>query len=168
MIKKITINELDDLEYICKETFMETFENENSKEDMSTFLEKSYSKEVLKKELNDKDSNTYIYYENEEALGYLKINKPEAQTEQFDNNCLEIQRIYILKKAKGKGIGSKFMELAENFARDNKLDYVWLGVWEFNYSAQEFYKNKGYEEFSSHIFILGKDKQKDLLMKKYI
>ena len=48
------------------------------------------------------------------------------------------------------------------------LDTVWLGVWEHNPKAIEFYKRCGFEVFDKHIFVLGNDPQNDLLMRKQI
>ena len=48
---------------------------------------------------------------------YLKLNIGNAQTEKCLDNALEIQRIYILKSAKGQGIGSAFMQIA-----------IWLAI----------------------------------------
>ena len=84
------------------------------------------------------------------------------------DNALEIQRIYILKSAKGHGIGSAFMQIAENFASEKKLSTIWFGVWEHNEPAKKFYKSKGYEKFSHHTFVIGDDMQTDFLLKKEI
>ena len=92
------------------------------------------------------ESVTFIAYKNGTPLGYLKLNVGNAQTEKCLDNALEIQRIYILKSAKGQGIGSAFMQIAENFASEKKLSTIWLGVWEHNEPAKKFYKSKGYEK----------------------
>ena len=42
---------------------------------------------------------------------------------------------------------------------------VWLGVWEYNKNAIEFYKHMGFKIFSKHSFLLGDDNQTDLLLK---
>ncbi|MCR5099909.1 MAG: GNAT family N-acetyltransferase [Butyrivibrio sp.] len=166
-IKRCTLNEIEDLQKVCRETFTETFEEQNTKEDMEKFLEESYGLKVLEKELSDKNSMTYLAIDDTgKALGYLKLNVDDAQTEKGYDNSLEIQRIYILKEAKGQGIGTEFMKIAENKARDLGLSYIWLGVWEYNYAAQKFYKGKGFNKFSEHIFVLGDDRQTDFLMRK--
>ena len=64
------------------------------------------------------------------------------------------------------GIGSAFMQIAENFASEKKLSTIWLGVWEHNEPAKKFYKSKGYEKFSHHTFVIGDDMQTDFLLKK--
>ena len=40
----------------------------------------------------------------------------------------------------------------------------WLGVWEYNKNAIEFYKHMGFKKFSEHSFLLGDDNQTDLLL----
>ena len=62
------------------------------------------------------------------------------------------------------------MLIRENieYAAKNKFDTIWLGVWEHNQKAIEFYKKWGFEVFGKYIFVLGNDPQNDLLMKKEI
>ena len=43
---------------------------------------------------------------------------------------------------------------------------MWLGVWEENPRAIRFYQKQGFVEFGEHIFQLGDDAQRDVLMKK--
>jgi ribosomal protein S18 acetylase RimI-like enzyme len=43
---------------------------------------------------------------------------------------------------------------------------LWLGVWEKNERAINFYHRWGFEKFGEHDFILGDDVQTDWLMKK--
>lgn len=148
---------LTDLQYLCRTTFYETFSDSTDEEDMRKFLAETYSAEKLSAELANSESVTFIAYKNGTPLGYLKLNI---------GNALEIQRIYILKSAKGQGIGSAFMQIAENFASEKKLSTIWLGVWEHNEPAKKFYKSKGYEKFSQHTFVIGDDMQTDFLLKK--
>jgi len=50
-------------------------------------------------------------------------------------------------------------------AKLTKADYIWLGVWEENPRAINFYKKNGFVEFDKHIFTLGDDEQTDIMMK---
>ena len=129
-IKICTIDMLTDLQYLCRTTFYETFADSTDEEDIRKFLAETYSAEKLSAEIANSESVTFIAYKNGTPLGYLKLNIGNAQTEKCLDNALEIQRIYILKSAKGQGIGSAFMQIAENFASEKKLSTIWLGVWE--------------------------------------
>lgn len=120
-IKICTVDMLTDLQYLCRTTFYETFSDSTDEEDMRKFLAETYSAEKLSAELANSESVTFIAYKNGTPLGYLKLNIGNAQTEKCLDNALEIQRIYILKSAKGQGIGSAFMQIAENFASKKKL-----------------------------------------------
>jgi ribosomal protein S18 acetylase RimI-like enzyme len=79
---------------------------------------------------------------------------------------MEIQRIYVLKEHKGKGIGKRMIEKAAAIGREKSLQYIWLGVWEHNRAAIAFYEKLGFLKFDSHVFVLGEDHQIDHLMKR--
>lgn len=165
-IKKCSLDDILDLQKIYRQTFFETFSEQNSEENMRIFLDKAYSEEKLKSEIEDKESETFLAVENQKILGVLKINTGNAETESGLENSLEIQRIYILKESKGLGIGTVLMNLAEKKARELGVSFIWLGVWEKNFPAQKFYTDKGFRRFSEHTFVLGDDIQTDFLMKK--
>ena len=165
-IKKCSLDDILDLQKIYRQTFFETFSEQNSEENMRIFLDKAYSEEKLKSEIENKESETFLAVENQKILGVLKINTGNAETESGLENSLEIQRIYILKESKGLGIGTVLMNLAEKKARKLGVSFIWLGVWEKNFPAQKFYTDKGFRRFSEHAFVLGDDIQTDFLMKK--
>ena len=76
------------------------------------------------------------------------------------------QRIYILKEYQSRGLGKKLFEFSLEKAKEKNVEWVWLGVWEKNYKAQNFYKKFGFEKFSEHIFEVGDKKDCDWLLRK--
>ena len=58
------------------------------------------------------------------------------------------------------------MKKCLEIAYEMKKDVVWLGVWEHNLRAIDFYSKWGFEKFGTHVFILGDDPQTDWLMAK--
>ncbi|OLS03160.1 GNAT family N-acetyltransferase [Tissierella creatinophila] len=165
LIKECTLKDIESIKSIGKKTFYETFAKDNTKEDMEKYLKESFSYEQVKSEIENKNSIFFIVKDNDEVAGYMKINFEGAQTEPDHNNSLEVQRIYILEKYKRKYIGEKLIQKAIEIAKDNNLDYVWLGVWEININAIKFYEKQGFKKFGTHIFIVGEDEQIDNLMK---
>lgn len=164
-IKRVTLNDIDQLQKIGRQTFSETFSAENTEENMTKYLEEGFSLEKLTAELNSKNSEFYFAVLNNNIIGYLKLNFGESQTELKDHKALEIERIYVLKEFHGKKVGQLLYEKAMQIARHMKVDYVWLGVWEKNPRAINFYKKNGFAEFDKHIFKLGNDEQTDIMMK---
>ncbi|QIY90071.1 GNAT family N-acetyltransferase [Chryseobacterium gallinarum] len=147
-------------------TFTETFSEDNSEEAMEKYLEESFNTEKIKSELNNPDSIFYIAWEEDDPVGYLKVNSGNAQTELQDNNSLEIERIYVKKSHHGKKVGQLLYDQAVDTAKALQKSYVWLGVWEENLRALQFYRKNGFVEFDKHIFRLGDEEQTDLMMKK--
>ncbi|MCG8700109.1 MAG: GNAT family N-acetyltransferase [Bacteroidales bacterium] len=164
-IKKITTNDIHQLQKISRQTFYETFVAENSKADMDKYLNENFSFDQLKTELLNEFSEFYFAMHENEVVGYLKINLGEAQNELKDCNSMEIERIYVSKEFHGKQAGQVLFEKALEISRRENVEFVWLGVWERNYRAQRFYEKNGFIKFDKHIFMLGDDVQTDIMMK---
>lgn len=164
-IKRVALNDIDQLQKIGRQTFSETFSAGNTEEDMRKYLEEGFSIEKLTAELNNKNSEFYFATIDNKVIGYLKLNFGQSQTELKDDKALEIERIYVLKEFHGKSVGQLLYEKAIQIARQTNADYVWLGVWEKNPRAINFYKKNGFVEFDKHVFKLGNDEQTDIMMK---
>jgi ribosomal protein S18 acetylase RimI-like enzyme len=164
-IQKLTPNNIEQLQKIGKQTFIETFGLMNSEINMVSYLENGFSIAKLKSELIDVNSEFYFAVTYGIEIGYLKINFGMSQTEIKDSNALEIERIYVLKKYHGTGVGQMLYNKAIEIAKHLSSDFIWLGVWEENLRAINFYKRNGFVAFDTHIFRLGDDEQTDIMMK---
>ena len=165
LIKKVTLNEIDQLQKIGRQTFYETFSSGNSEENMTKYLDEGFSLKKLTAELSDNNAEFYFAILDDSVIGYLKLNFGQSQTELQDDKALEIERIYVLKDFHGKSVGQILYDKAIHIARQKNADYVWLGVWEENPRAINFYKKNGFIEFDKHVFKLGNDEQTDIMMK---
>ncbi|MDX8341683.1 GNAT family N-acetyltransferase [Draconibacterium sp. IB214405] len=164
-IRKVNIQDIDELEEIGKLTFAETFSSENSEDNMKEYLENGFSTEKLTAELTDPNAEFYFAQLDRKTIGYLKVNVGQSQIEIKDKNALEIERIYVLKEFHGKKVGQILYEKAIELAKAKNVEYVWLGVWEQNPRAIRFYEKNGFVAFDKHIFKLGDDEQTDIMMK---
>jgi ribosomal protein S18 acetylase RimI-like enzyme len=162
---KVSIADVKQLQAISRQTFFESYSDRNTAENMQKYLTEVFSIEKLSEELNNPCSEFYLANLNAQTIGYLKVNYGNAQTELKDPNAFEIERIYVLKEFQGKQVGQLLFGKALQLAKDRKSTYLWLGVWENNFKAISFYKKCGMMEFDTHVFILGEDKQTDILMK---
>ncbi len=164
-IKKATLSDVEKLQAISKQTFYEAFATVNTEENMLKYLEESFSVEKLTTELSDTNSEFYFASLSHTIIGYLKLNTGSSQTDIKDENALEIERIYVLQEFLGKKVGQLLYQKATEVAKEKKAHYVWLGVWEENARAINFYRKNGFAKFDNHIFMLGDDKQRDILMR---
>ena len=162
--KKCSIEDLDVLMKISKETFVEAFQSQNNPEDFKRYIEEAFSKKSVKQQLLNSDSHFYFTYLNNALVGYFKLNENKAQNEPF-KNAIELERIYVIKDFQGQKIGKDMLEKAISISKSKKGDFLWLGVWEHNTSAIRFYERYDFKKFDEHSFYLGKDQQTDWLMK---
>ncbi|MBP6796360.1 MAG: GNAT family N-acetyltransferase [Saprospiraceae bacterium] len=165
VIKKVLPDEVIALQKIGRQTFKETFAAGNTEENLTKYLEEGFSSEKLLGELTDQNSEFHFALYEDVVIGYLKLNFGDSQTELKDDKSAEIERIYVLQEYQGKKVGQLLYEKALQIANAYKADYIWLGVWEENPRAIQFYKKNGFTEFDKHIFKLGEDEQTDIMMK---
>ncbi|MBD8081749.1 GNAT family N-acetyltransferase [Chryseobacterium caseinilyticum] len=168
ILKQVGIEDIAPLQKIAEETFFDTFAPHNTTENMEQYMTTGFTTEKLTAELQNQNSKFYFAVLQDEVVGYLKVNFGNAQTELQDSNSLEIERIYVSKDFHGKKVGQILYDKALEIANKLALKYVWLGVWEENSRAVQFYKKNGFVEFGRHIFRFGNEDQTDLMMKKML
>lgn len=167
-IVEVFPDDLRILQEISKRTFHQSFSAMNTAENMNFFLDHHYSTEKLAYEIRNPDSRFFFARHKDDVVGYLKINRGDAQTVLPNDQGLEIERIYVDEAFKGAGIGKRFIEKSVELAIEFKAKYIWLGVWEQNVHAIGFYERNGFKHYSNHIFKLGEDDQTDLLLKRFV
>jgi ribosomal protein S18 acetylase RimI-like enzyme len=151
---------------LSRQTFYETFAADNTKEDMDRFMNEQFTKEALMKEVGAPGNIFLLAFDADIPVGYVRMRENNIPPELDDKNALEIARIYATTDSIGKGVGRALMEKCISIALELKKTTVWLGVWEKNERAIQFYTKWGFSKFADHDFVLGNDKQNDWLMKK--
>jgi GNAT superfamily N-acetyltransferase len=139
---------------ISRSTFYDTFDAHNTKENMDLFMTEQFSRAQL---INEVDAANNIFLV--ACIG---------EDDDADRKAIEISRIYVVKQSKGHGIGKALLEKCMETATEMNKEQIWLGVWEHNLHAINFYKKAGFEKYGEHIFMLGNDAQTDWLMKKQL
>jgi len=167
-IQLVRPSEVDTLLVLSRKTFYDAFEHLNNPEDFEAYTSKAFTREQLLSEIEDPDSAFYFAVIDNEPVGYIKLNYRGAQAEFHEPGGVELSRIYILASQQGKKIGNHLLDFAINKAIEDKMTYIWLGVWEHNLAAQRFYERNGFVKVGSHEFVVGKDVQTDYLMKRLL
>lgn len=166
IMTRCTLGDSRKLQEIVYETFKETFEDQNSPENMKAYLEEAFNINQVENELSNPSSHFFLVSFNDKIAGYLKVNTGDAQTEEMDDDALEIQRIYIINKFQKLGLGKYLFNKAMDIAMKQNKKKIWLGVWEKNKNAISFYKRLGFTQTGAHSFYMGDEEQTDLIMVK--
>lgn len=148
---------------LSRTAFRQAFAKYNSEADMDLFMNEQFTKEMLMKEVEERDGIFLLAHVLDEAVGYARI---RVENKFKQDAAIEIARLYVLDHVIGKGVGKALMNNCLKLANQMKMKMVWLGVWEKNERAISFYQNYGFEKFGEHLFLLGNDWQTDYLMRK--
>ena len=164
-IKTLEPQDYDRLLAFAKRTFIDTYAEYNTPENMQLHIEKTYTVAALLQELDLPDTEYSLAYDVENLIGYCKVrctlHPPELENEKH----IELERLYVDKAYKGQGVGKKMINHCAENARNNGFEVLWLGVWSRNENALAFYKKLNFQQFGTHTFVLGEDQQIDFLMK---
>lgn len=163
-IRKANIADINSLCEIGAKTFIETYEKENTPENLQKYLDEKFNEKQILDELSTPQTIFLLVELADEVIGYAKMRI--NLVENPDPKALEIERIYIAKQYHGQKLGALLMQGCIDTAIENNYKSLWLGVWEHNPKAIAFYQKWGFEVFGTHIFQLGDDAQTDFLMKK--
>ena len=109
------------------------------------YLEKSFSVAALHKEIADESNRFYLAFWNDKPIGFLKTRTDRTMPIFEGKKAFEIERIYLTKKAQGKGIGRALMEFSDERARALNINLVWLKAMDTSEDAVAFYKKMGFE-----------------------
>ncbi|MGW9684677.1 GNAT family N-acetyltransferase [Flagellimonas sp. 2504JD1-5] len=164
-LQQCTLGDLEQLMQISRDTFIDAFERDNDPIDFNSYIDEAFSEEQLRSELENQNTEFFFVFLAKEPIGYLKLNKADAQTDIKDGESLELERIYVVQKFQGKGIGNWLLQQVIQIGQKQALAYMWLGVWEKNEAAIRFYQKHGFQKFGTHPYYIGKDKQTDWLMR---
>jgi diamine N-acetyltransferase len=163
-IKTATPSDATALADLGHRTFFETFKDTNSASDMNLYLSQTFSPTKQLQEICDPNRKIAIAWSGESALGYFHLLKGETDASVKGPDPIELLRFYVDSRWHGKGIAKLLMDNCIELARENDFKTMWLGVWEKNTRAQAFYQKYGFVSVGAHPFILGTDKQTDIVM----
>lgn len=147
-------------------TFRETFEPDNTPENMALYLEANYGPAIQEAELQDPGVLTLLAEDGRRLAGYAQLREGPAPDCVLGPDPIEIRRFYVDRAWQGRGIARTLMMASLEAAVARGARTVWLAVWERNLRAQAFYRKCGFDDCGATEFVLGRDRQTDRVMSR--
>jgi ribosomal protein S18 acetylase RimI-like enzyme len=163
-ILKASNNHVEILSKIGADTFYETFSPFNSESDIRQYISKAYYIDVIQQNIVNPDIAYYLCYDAGVVIGYIKL-VHHATYKGLTNLTIELEKIYVLSAYFGSGAGKRLMDCAINHSKEKGFETLFLGVWQENERAVNFYKKTGFEVFETRQFQLGERLCDDYMMK---
>ncbi|MEM9849236.1 MAG: GNAT family N-acetyltransferase [Bacteroidota bacterium] len=164
-VRRASSDDLIPLLTFAKARFIDTYEHLNAPANFRAYLDQYFTVSAFEKELVNPKSLFYVLEQAQNILAYIKLNLDSADGGLDPQHCIELERIYVEKAMQGSGYGKQMIEKAIAVGKTHQKNILWLGVWENNPKAIQFYERMGFETYGTHIFQLGADQQNDFLMK---
>ncbi|WP_439152728.1 GNAT family N-acetyltransferase [Winogradskyella sp.] len=83
----------------------------------------------------------FVVVNGEEVIGGAGI----APLDNYEGNVCELQKMYFMPEARGKGLGSKMMAKCLNFAKEAGFDQCYLETMPYMDDARKLYRKVGFE-----------------------
>ena len=111
------------------------------------YQQRTYNPIQLKKEIENIGTQFYFVKDENDPVGYLKINTNTFLKDYPSQNGLEVERIYLLQQTQGKGLGKLLMNFAIQQAQLLQKDHLFLYVMDSSTNSMNFYKSMGFKIF---------------------
>ena len=137
-----------------------TYAADNRPEDIAEHLARSFGPAQQAREIGDPALVTLLAERDGALVGFAQLRWGAPPVAVTSRDAVEIQRFYVDRPWHRRGVAQALMgaALAEAGAA------AWLGVWERNPRAIAFYRKLGFVEVGSQEFLLGSDRQRDVVM----
>lgn len=149
---------------LARRTFDETFAEHNDPGDMAAYMDEAFNAGRLAAELREPGSAYLLAEDASGAVGFAKIGPAAVPACVGAPNPLRLQKLYVSAGSIGSGVGAALMRACIARARASGYASLWLGVWEHNHRARAFYGRWGFVPVGTEAFVLGADRQTDVLM----
>jgi Acetyltransferases len=165
-IRQATVNDANLISVLGAVTFYEAYFEQDDPSDLANYIAEAFAPEKIRAEIENPDSTFFIVFLENYAVGYAKLRAGEKHESVESENAVELQRIYLVERVFGKGVGEILLRHCVETARRKGFDTLWLGVWQENRRALKFYAKHGFKQVGTLTFPYGKTVGTNLVLQK--
>ncbi|HQQ99804.1 MAG TPA: N-acetyltransferase [Ferruginibacter sp.] len=151
-ITPATLADLEVLAQLARQTFLESHRHSASREDIEAYINKQYSNEVMRKELEYPRNCYHLISYHEKPIGFSKIILHCAHPEIDKPSLTKLDRIYLLQEYHSLKLGAALFAFNLALSKQQGDTGMWLYVWKENERAIRFYERQGFTIIGSHDF----------------
>jgi diamine N-acetyltransferase len=137
-IKPCTESDIQSIIEVYTKSYLETY-TYLWFDDGSFYMNLSFNLERIKVEISDPNSHFYLVQYEEKNVGVIKINIDKKSEDFSAEEAMELERIYFIKEAAGKGFGRESINFVIDYARQRNKKLLWLKAMDSS-AAVAFYK----------------------------
>jgi ribosomal protein S18 acetylase RimI-like enzyme len=165
-IRRAVAADAAELAKLARQTFVETYAQDNLAENMDQHCVKYFGVEQQLAEINNPDYAVLLAFVNQELAGFAQVvrrDPPECVTHE---HAIALFRYYVLKKWHGQGIAKVLFNRVIDAVKEFNGQHVWLTVWENNARAISFYQKINFRQVGFADYPFGTEVQTDFVLLK--
>ena len=151
---------------LFKSVFCGTFGHLYRAEDLDAFLAQ-FTLEAWRTQLTDPAYAVRLAEQDGQAIGYAKLGPMKLPLEE-DRPSILLSQLYVDPAHHGQGVAHALMDWAFSEARRRGKEHLYLTVFIDNPRARRFYERLGFEEVGRFDFMVGKQADHDIVMRKHL
>lgn len=164
-VRSAVPGDVDALSALSRRTFIDKFGHLYHPDDLAAFLEESHSTDVYRHCLSDAGCFIRVAEDRDGQLAaYLLCSPLTLPAAEAAPGAVELKRLYVDRPLQGKGLGSRFVAEALEWARSCKAPEIYLSVFSENHDAQRLYARYGWKKVGEFIFPVGQHEDLEFLM----
>lgn len=165
-IKQATTADAQLLTDLGARCFIEAYSDVKSMKDLMDYIPTAFVTADIKASIKNEEVIFLIAYADDETVGYVKLRWDRSHPNLNPNEKnMELERIYVLRNYWKHKIGAALMLEAIQLSKNKTYNYLWLGVWQQNKRAIDFYLKMGFEIFGTKKFFVGTEENDDYVMR---
>ena len=135
------------------------------KADLALYLAQTFGRQQILAEMAQPDTQFLVAEVAGEVVGTLRLTQHAPASVRL-TEAVELSRLYLHPDAVGCGVGSALMLRALGTAVASGAKNCWLGVWQGNGRAINFYQKWGFETVGIDVILVGQSCPVGLIMSR--
>lgn len=155
-IRPATPHDINHLVELATDTFRETYRLLDDPDDIEAYVAETFTPQSFAAILQDPSSVLLVALDREgQYIGYTHIAHSTPPPCVTGPAPVELARLYLRQSVIGKGYGTALMQAVHAVARRAGCKTVWLGVYDRNEHARNFYMRWGFVDVGTKDFLFG-------------
>lgn len=153
-----------------RQTFIDTFVTgfgiPYHADDLSVFLDASFSHQATTMKLKEAGSAWWVAERDGDLLAFANAGPNTLSHPDGRASHAELRRLYVSKDAQGLGLGTRLLKLSLDWMEAHSDGALWIGVWSGNHKAQKLYSAHGFEKAGEYQYPVGRWLDEEIILRR--
>lgn len=144
-IRRAQIEDAPALAALARQTFIDTYAALCHPDDVQMHCDQAFGVAQQSQEILNPHYVVLLQFHEQELIGFAQVAHKEVPACVTQAKVIALYRYYLKQSWHGKGAALPLLTAAEQVAKQQGADYLWLGMWKHNQRAAAFYRKVGFQ-----------------------